>query len=89
VFPSPDRSHYENVYLVGSDEDEEAFNSLFYATNDFLYGELPFSRPISPKMGDMFHWALAVRFVDASNLKTWSCGLAMPKVIPHSMFEAH
>jgi hypothetical protein len=79
VFPSSDRRHHENVYLVDSDADEEAFNSFFYATNDFLYGELPFSRPISPKMGDMLHRALAVRFFDASNFKTRPWGLAMTR----------
>jgi hypothetical protein len=79
VFPLSDRRHHENVYLVDSDADVEAFNSFFYATNDFLYGELPFSRPISPNMGDMFHGALAVRFVDASNFKTPPWRFAMTK----------
>ena len=79
MFPSSDRRHHENVCLVGSDADEEAFNSPFYPANDFLYGKLPFSRPISPNMGDMFHEALAVRFVDASNFKTRPWGLAMTK----------
>ena len=74
-----DRRHHENVYLVGSDADEEAFNSLFYATNDFLYRKLPFSRPISPNMCDIFHETLAVRFVDASNFKTRPWGFAMTK----------
>jgi hypothetical protein len=79
VFPSSDRRHHENVYLVGSDADEEAFNSPFYATNDFLYRKLPFSRPIPPNMCDMFHETLAVRFVDASNFKTRPWGRAVTK----------
>jgi hypothetical protein len=79
VFPLSDRRHHENVYLVDSDADVEAFNSSFYATNDFLYGKLPFSRPISPNVGDMFHQALAVRLVDASDFETLPWGLAMTK----------
>jgi hypothetical protein len=77
VFPSSDRRHHEDVCLVGSDADEEAFNSPFYATNDFLYRKLPLSRPIPPNMCDIFHETLAVRFVDASNFKTRAWGLVM------------
>ena len=79
MFPSSGRRHHENVCLVDSDADEEAFNSPFYATNDFFYRKLPLSRPISPNMRNVFHETLAVRFVDASNFKTRPWGLAMTK----------
>jgi hypothetical protein len=70
MFPSSGRRYHENICLVDTDADEEAFNSSFYATNDFFYRKLPLSRPISPNMRDVFHETLAVRFVDASNFKT-------------------
>jgi hypothetical protein len=65
------------VCLAGSDADEEAFSSPFYATNNFLYRKFPSSRPIPPNMCDMFHETLPVRFVDASNFKTRPRGLVM------------
>jgi hypothetical protein len=79
VFPSSFGRRHENVYVVGPDADEEAFNTSFYPTNNFLYRKFPLSRVIAPNMCDVFHKTFPVRSVNASDFETRPRGPVMTK----------
>src|SRR5947209_7662327 len=70
MLPPAEWRHNDNVSFIVADANEEALSPPLNSGDNIFDRQLPLFGTVSPDMGDVFNGTVAVRFVDACNLKT-------------------